>query len=264
MLKKFEISKLPNIAGDIYKRLIYFFNRYEQKVLLVIQEILMDPDNFVGLYYQAIVTKDTFKYVYEGIPPAYHKSKECPKLHANFKNFEIPSEIRDKGENEVMRFRTWFKENKHIFDTDLKRFLELLELYFYVRIPPNSIDQGNSGMLEIQNYSIEQLETEIDNIIKGAGRVYYADETNTRILRKYSKLTFLAYKQEAIPDNDTGYSDEAVKALLKAYDLEFKRPLKNLLREYYKTKYNPELAFKGELLDNLGFKSCTFCGKDNL
>jgi hypothetical protein len=82
----------------------------------------------------------------------YHKDNTCPRLKSNFLNFEIPIEITEKGENEVKRFRTWFNENKNLMETDLKRFIELLQARFFItrEINPKSIDHSNSGTEEVK------------------------------------------------------------------------------------------------------------------
>jgi hypothetical protein len=259
MFKKFDLKNIPDLQGEVYKRPIYFFSRFEIKDLLVMQALLKDPENFVGLYYNPIYREDTFRYVYENGQPAYHKLQACPRLNSQFKNFEVPEEIREKGREEVTRFRNWFKQNRELFENDTKRFSEMLELYFSVRVNPKTIEQNSSGSQLVINYNLEELEVEIDRLVKAAGRFYYANEKNTSILKRFSQWTYLAYKPSQIERNETGYSDEEVKGLLTQYDTEFKKPLKKLLVEYYKVTYNPNLSFSGELLDKLGFKCCVTC-----
>ncbi|RRB06862.1 hypothetical protein [Larkinella rosea] len=259
MLKKFDLKNLPQLQGDIYKKPIYFFSKLEKNILLAIQDLLRDPENFIGMYYTSVKRPDTYTYVYEGGRPAYHRDLVCPNLHSNFKNFEIPVEIKDKGIQEITRFRKWFHIHKEIFETDLKRFTELLEASFFIIINPATIEQKNSGIEKIRNYDLEELEIEIDDLLKKAGRFYYFTEKITIILKRFSTLTFLAYKTDPIINNDTGYSDDEVREVLKQYDREFKKPLKELLIEYYKVSLNPNLSFSGLLLDRLDFKSCSIC-----
>ena len=58
--------------------------------------------------------------------------------------------------------------------------------------------------------SIEEIKEDIDKLIKKAGRFYYASTKNKKILSAFSRLTFLAYKDEQIYNNETGYSDREV------------------------------------------------------
>mgnify|MGYP000235497960 CR=1 FL=1 len=57
-----------------------------------------------------------------------------------------------------------------------------------------------------------------DDKIKEAGRYYYANEKNTKILKRFSRASHLAYINDPIKDNNTGYSDFDVKEFLKIYD----------------------------------------------
>ncbi len=82
---------------------------------------------------------------------------------------------------------------------------------------------------------------------------------NTTILKRFSKFTYIAYESNDIYNNDTGYSDEEVKELLKGYDEEFKKPLKRHLIDYYRIKLNPEIKMEGNFLEQLGFKPCGLC-----
>ena len=123
----------------------------------------------------------------------------------------------------------------------------------------NQVKVANSGVTKKENYVLEELETKIDVLIKEAGRYYYACDKNTTILRRFSKCTFLAYRNSKIGKNDTGFSDIEVKSFLKDYDHRFKKPLKTLLHEYYRIKLNPDIQLEGSLLEQLNFKPCSHC-----
>jgi len=255
-----EIS-LSEIETSVYKKEIYFFNRKEQAMLKGIREFLRDPDNFSAQYYKPLVIKDSLRYVYPEHPPAYHKDNTCPKLQSNFINFEIPEEVREKGEVEIKRFRAFFAENKHLLDGRIKEFIEKMQARFFItrEINPKSIDYSNSGTKEVPNYSIEELEKEIDKILKEAGKYYRDNPDKQEIIKRFGKLTFLAYVHGDIYKNDSRLNDKDLKEFLKEYDIRFKKPVKNYLIEYYRLLYNPSMTFNGTLLDRLGFRKCGHC-----
>jgi hypothetical protein len=116
---------------------------------------------------------------------------------------------------------------------------------------------------EIENYDLQELEREIDKIISQAGRFFVTNPDKQSILKRFQKLTFLAYSAKEIYSNDTGLSDPELKEFLMKYDLSFKKPLKRLLLEYYRVKYNPELSFQGKLLEQLNFRLCSSCSETN-
>ena len=97
------------------------------------------------------------------------------------------------------------------------------------------------------------------NSRKEAGKYYYANSKHTKILKQYSKFAFLGTYNEPLYNNNTGYSDEEVKSFLVIYEEKFKRPIKDMLRNYYRVKFNPELEMEGYLLDQLGFRPCSHC-----
>ncbi len=248
----------PTIKGEIYKIPIYFFSKYEENELLAIQELLKNPENFFKTFYKKQKAIDTYKYIYEGKSPAYHDDRDCPRLNSRFLNYEIPVQIREQSQEKVIEFRKWFNEVKHLLNKpDI--FVERLRLRWGIVTNPKSIDYDNSGIDEIENKSIGDMENEINVLIKEAGRFYYREEKNTTILKKFSKYTYLAYKAQPINNNDTGFSDLELKELLKEYDSKFKKPLKKLLIEYYKLKLNPEIVMDKTILQAIGFIPCGHC-----
>jgi len=252
-----------NLKGQIYHIPIYFFSKYEENALLAIQELLKDPEKYFTEIYKPYVAVDTYSYIYEGQQPAYHKFPCCPRLHSDYQNFEIPSEIKQKGPEVVKEFRDWFEEVKHLLVDRPDIFVARLLARWGIVTNPRAINKFNSGTTIVENLTLEELEPRIDSLIKEAGRFYYKSDKNKAILKEFSKNTYLAYKVEAIQYNYTGYSDEEIKQLLKYYDEEFKKPLKKYLIEYYRLKFNPEIKMEGYLLERLGFNPCGLCHDDN-
>lgn len=260
IIRKTNIKDL-DLKGNIYKRPIFFFSKYEKNSLLVIQELLKDPENFFTEIYTPLKEKvDTYSYVYEREKPAYHNSIDCPLIHSDYNNFEIPEVIKNKGIDEIKRFRNWFKHNEYLLDKP-DVFVMRLDLKWGIKTNLRAINFENSGWSEIDNYDLEKLESKIDALIKDAGRYYYASDKNKKILRRFSKLTFLAYQPGVIDDNNTGFNDEIVKQFLKDYDDKYKKPLKYYLIEYFRLKLNPNIKLDGRLLDKLNFKPCSKCYK---
>lgn len=264
IVQRTDITKV-NITGHIYKLPIFFFSRFEANLLLVIKEFIKDPELFFkDLYVPLPAHKDTFFYIYDydGKKPAYHKTTNCERLNSAFENFVIPKQIRDKGKGDVLEFRQWFKTVEDIFKTDKQAFVFRLFTKYGIQTNPEALGKDNSGHQYFTNLDLTNVEIKIDALIKEAGKYYYASEKNTIILKRFSDKTFLAYRTDPIENNNTGYTDEEVRAFLQEYDKTFKIPLKIMLREYYRVKYNPDLNFSGILLDNLGFKPCSSCYED--
>lgn len=269
ILRKINLADIGDIEGEVYKKPIYFLSKFEIKYLLLMQSLLKDPEKFAIEVYKPIVNKDTFQFVYESEqPPAYHTNKNCERLTAGFKNFEIPFEIKERAKEQggeelekmqVQKFRDWFKKHFELFQTDSEGFLKRLDIDWNVQRRVNEIEKDNSGIENIENYNLADLEKEIDKIITEAGRFFTSNPDKQSIIRRFQKLTFLAYKKDEITSNDTGLSDEELKKFLLHYDITFKKPIKKYLLEYYRVKYNPDLSFEGKLLERLNFRECSVC-----
>jgi hypothetical protein len=251
------------LSGEVYKYKLYLFSQYEENSLLAIQELFKNPEKYFNEIYDPMVMLDSKKFIYKEQQPAYHTSTDCQRLHSDFTNFELPQEIIDRGENEIERFRTWFIENRYLLEDPIS-FVFRLKMAFNIEYNPKAINYENSGFSVFKNYSLEQLEKDIDFLIKEAGRFYYANEKNTSILKIFGKYSGCAYLDNPLYNNYTGYSDDEVKLFLKDYHMKFKLPLKKLLVEYYRVKLNPKLEFAETFMDALGFRKCGTCKKREL
>ena len=249
---------------EIYEKPIYILNQYEKQKLIGIQGLLSDPANFTKHKYKKIIKSDSFSYIYEGGIPAYHLDEHCDKLKLDFTNFELPSEIKEKGEDEIKKFRNWFKQNMYLLDKP-DVFKVRLELAFGLKNAPESIDHLNSGVEKIENLNLNELKSRVDGIISRSAK--YFNESGPRkkeVIKRYTKNTYLGFSKQILNNNDTGFDDETIKKFLREYDKHFKKPLKLLLIQFYRVKLNPKLSFEGKLLEQLGFKLCSNCYKNSI
>lgn len=263
IIARIDFKQIGNLQGEVYKKPIYFFSDYEKNNLLGLKELLKDPETFIQEFYVPIENTDNLRYVYEGGKPAYHAKPDCERLNSNYRNFEIPEEIREKGKDEVLKFRSWFKENQYLLEKP-DVFVERLQRFFDVTMNPKAIDYENSGVEVKENLNLEELEKRINKYISDAGQYFNnADQEKKDVIRRFQKHTFLAYSNKDIQNNNTRFSDETIKKFLKQYDVHFKRPIKDLLIEYYRVLHNPDLKFEGNLLEQLGFRPCGACHNEN-
>ena len=258
ILRKLDYSKL-NLDGTIYSCPIFFLNKREEQALLAYKEFVKNPERFVDEIYQRVEIVDNYKYVFEGEAPCYHRREDCERLHSEFRNYEIPQEIRNRGIEWVNKYREWFKENLYLLESRE----DVLEMRIYaafgIHVKAKEIIKENSGVKTIINFELNQLEEKLNTLIKEAGKYYYKSSKHTRILKQYSKFAFLGAYADSLYNNNTGYSDEVVKELLLEYEEQYKKPIIEMLYNYYRVKFNPELEMEGALLDQLGFRPCIHC-----
>lgn len=259
ILRKLDLGKL-DLKGQIYDKPIYVFNKREEQSLLAYKELLMNPERFVKEIYQKVEIKDSYRYVYEGEMPCYHKVGDCERLNAEFCNFRIPEEIREQGVETVQRFRTWFKGNSYLLEGKEDVFEMRINAAFHLRLKIEEMKPlKNSGITTMNNWTLEELKNKINETLKQAGHYYYQSPKNTAILRQYGKWAYIGNYQGVIKNNKTGYADAEVKMFLRDYERRFKQPIKAMLCDYYRMKFNPELALNGTLLEQLGFRACHSC-----
>lgn len=248
-------------AESIYKREIYFFNQFEKKQLSSLKSLIKNPTELISSFYTPLeghVDKKEFVFENNGQTNAYHSDKNCRLLNNPYENVRIPKGLKKAGIT-VEEFRDWFENNmmNHFQNRKYDVIVEAVWYKFNVRVSVQDfVVYENSDNTYVNNYRIEDLEKEIDKRIKDAGRYFYDHKD---ILKTYSLRTFLAYKEEEIKDNNTGMSDQELKDFLKDYDKRFKEPVKSLLIEWYKIKFNPKMEIKASLLETLNFKPCPCC-----
>ncbi len=254
-----EIGQSDSIDNNaIYKWPVYFLSPVEIKKITRQREFLKDPENILKVYKKR-VTVDSKQFVFEGMKPSYHTDSDCQNLKSKYNNYEIPAEIKERGDDEINKFRIWFKKNQIDLEEKPDLFVMKLKIAFSLDVVPLAVVYDNSGITEIDNLNLNDLEQRMDNILKLAGNFYKDNPDKQTVLRRFQKYTFLAYKTEPIKNNDTQLTDEQLKSLLFEYDMKFKKPFKDLLLQYYMVKFNPELKFNGLLLEQLGFKICQNC-----
>lgn len=230
ILRQLDVTKFDSIEEGIYKWDIYFFNKKENANLKGLREFLRDPTKFTLKYYHPIEVVDSYKYIYPESQPSYHKDNTCIRLKSNFRNAEIPVAIQQKGKEEVIQFRDWYKKTQ-FKDNDTKDFIYKLQIRFpYVgEINPKTIDYANSGTIEKKNYSLTELEKEIDLLLRAAADYFKSNTELQPIIKRYQKLTFLGYVYGDLFSNDSGLNDDELKKILRNYHEKFKAPVRDLL-----------------------------------
>lgn len=225
------------------------------------KELLINPENYFNKIYKKYVAKDSLKFTDPERNPCYHSNPKCERLNSDFQTFEIPEEIREKGLEKVNEFREWFKTVQHFIESKPDVFAERLRSKYGIITNPQAINLKNGGYIAIENYNVSDIENQIDTLLSDSAKFYFSSTKNTMILKKLSRDSYLGYSPNNLLKNDTGYSDEEVKVLLREYNEKFKRPLKRLLIIYYRLKHNPNIQIDASYLDQLGFIKCRHCSE---
>ncbi len=218
---------------------------------------ILKDENFIRDSKLTLTVKpDNYKWVYEGRSPAFHYSNKCSKLFSDYENFEVPSDIREKGKDTVFEFRSWFVENKERFKLCPEVFeVELLAKYGIHSNLKGVFVQRNSAF-DINELSLEELDKAMSKLMRKNLSAFNGKKQN--IFRSYGRQIYLAYRDDVL-DPRSGVSDNYIKSILKDFDENVRKPLIRNIELHYRIKYNPELEFEKEQLELAGFKPCSYC-----
>lgn len=254
----FKLDKSDfDYESEIYKHSINYLNLLEKRDLLSIKCLYEFPEIFFKDYYSKIVAVDTLKFVFEEQQPAFHSDNACPNLLSDFENYLIPEVIKiDKQE---MEYRDWFKQNIRL--TDRKILTDLFKDIHYRKwnCLPLLVDYENSGAFEFMNLNVDEIESNIDTLLHDAKSYIEKSPTIKKIISALGKRSYAFNKSETLNLDGIPYDRETISEVLKIFELEYKRPLINMLKEYYRVNYNPNLVFEENILIGLGFRQCKVC-----
>ncbi len=242
-----------------YKKAIYFLNRLDKTNLLYFKKLCEDPIENIDTVYNPINVIDNKEFVYEGGKPSYHKVEDCDRLSSNFINFRIPEQIKEKGNESIEEFRKWFKENQTLFAEKPDVYQMRLNTKYGIVQSIEKVDYKNSGNAYKENLTIAEIETRIDSILHNASEYYKADLKRQVAIRAFQKSTFLAFKGQPIEKNNTEYTDEELKEILKEYYHLFIQPTIFYLKEHFKAFYNSNIEINEKIFEHLNFKKCGAC-----
>lgn len=258
------IGEIPDNIRDWqpYKKSIYFLNRLDKTNLQYFKKFCENPIENIDTIYNPIEVIDKKVFVYEGSSPSYHKYENCERLSSNFINYRIPTEIKEKGEEEIEKYRAWFKENAETFAERPDIYQMRLQTKFGIIEGIQQVDYKNSGNVYKENLTLEEIESRIDSLLYNAAQYYKRDERRQQAIKRFQTATFLAFKEDDINDNPTDYTDDELKAILKEYFYLFIEPTIYFLKEFFKTFYSTDIEINEKIFEGLNFKKCGYCYSD--
>ena len=106
--------------------------------------------------------------------------------------------------------------------------------------------------------SVEELEEEINALIASTAKYIHKYKINP-ILKAYSKYYYQVKEGFVVSEIKTDHSNEEIESVLLEYKNKYKKPLGNLLKTYFRAKYNPDLKYDESILKQLGFTPFPCC-----
>lgn len=255
------IGEIPDNIREwqLYKKSIYFLNRLDKTNLQYFKKFCENPIENIVTIYKPIEISDNHEFVYEGSNPSYHKYENCDRLSSNFINYRLPAEIKKRGDDTIEEYRKWFKENEKVFSERPDVYQMRLQTKFGIIESIQKVDYKNSGNVYKENLTLLEIETRIDSLLYNAAQYYKEDEKRQQVIKRYQTATFLAFKEDEIDGNETSYSDEVLKSILREYYYLFVEPTIYYLKEFFKVFYNADIEINEKIFEQLNFKKCGYC-----
>jgi len=259
ILQKVDLFKSGVEIGDLYfTDLTKILSTPELKLLALYQEMLKDPENLLLTKYVKKEYKDSKRFVYESSHPSYHKDHCCKKLSASFENFEIPVEIKQKGDDEIKKYRTFFKSNINLYHKNFDTFMAQAKMKFNLKNPPKEVDYKNSGTEMVFNATGSDIETRINELLL---EMESYRKSSAEINKEISLSGYATHKVKTNDEHGNWVRKADIKGSVICIWHAYKNELKNLLKEYFRIKLNPEFKFDVNILEQLNFRACQHCCK---
>lgn len=253
-----KIDKLELVEDEVLSR-VKILSKEEKLQIFAYKKLLANDEDLVQIYKP--ISKRTSKFVTTTQNPRYHTDKNCKVLNNDFISYTIPPSILKKGEEDVAKYRKWFKQNKALLESDPSTFYDKQKEAFNTSEKLESVKFDNSGVTEIENLSIEEIEAYLEKLITDYDTFISSESTSKAISLNSEKAKYLVGAgTKYVKYAETGLSSEEVIAILKKY-LAMKKDTIKYLQMYYRVKLNPDLSIDTKLLEGLGFLECPYCAK---
>jgi hypothetical protein len=242
-----KFSKSDSI--DLYKSYLgSILSEKEMGFLVVYKKLCEDPKSAIGMY-KKVKFKPNPSMVYEGRPPSYHANRQCESITSNYFNIQIPAEINGRGAVEIKKFRKFCIDHRDMIENEDTRVFVKLEAQFFLKNPLKTVFALNTGDQSFMDLDQDAIEGLIDDLLMGSEAFRNQDEYTSKLIKAKGYGTHIV-KEAKVPDHP-----------LYIWHNEYKQPLKKILKHYFRVKFNEDLKFDGQLLNQLGFRPCGKCFK---
>ena len=183
-------------------------------------------------------------------PPKYHINSECETLYKDFSNFQIPEEIKSRGQEEIEKFRKFASKNKKFLNEGKEDlFLHHLKTEFKLKYDVNKVLYENSGKtsIEVGEFDLDRIALKINKAIEGIEKIRTTEEG-----KKSIEAYLYASPNKVLKHDNLSPIDKEL--------LEIKKDLLCYVSVYNVNKYASEgVEYTKSLLNLYGFEPCGKC-----
>ncbi len=203
---------------------------------------------------------DTHTMLFEKHKPAYHKNKECIRLHADYVNYYIPNEVRERGDTEVDRFRKFVKGllNKGYKLEDEGTIIAIKAEFQFSDKNFGKIEENNSGKMDfmhaLDSMNLLEIHAQIAQIIHKLNMFSSQSEIYRQVYRLRYREPYMIRKLMKNKSKEQKNIAEELKLLKENL-------LLSLIASYKKENNFNQSDIEEELLQELNFVPCSTCCK---
>ena len=247
---------------DLYHADIQFcLSNAETNFLAKAKTFFISVDR-LSLMFDPIEIKDNLSFIFAAQAPAYHLSNECQRLNSNWFNYYVPTEVKDRGVQEVLRFRKFIsdsikRDNLYLghpaLTIALKAEFKILDTNF------GRVEKNNSGVVE---FGDELEKANLEYITHALDTVYSELLAFKDLSDIHKKIYNMRYFDPKKIKRLTKFASPEEKEIAEKF-AELKAKLIIALVESYKKENDfDQNMVEEDLLIQLGFHKCSAC-KDN-
>ena len=242
----------------LYSEDLKFVLSKDERSLMAKAKTFFECPDRLTLRYKPIETTDRYQYIFEGNTPAYHANAACKRLHSNYINYYLPSDVRAKGTDEINKFRRYISNARKAGEQlDSDAFILSVRAQFQISdLNFGKVERSNTGAAsfskELENRDLAYINLSLQKIYKELAAFKDISTLHKKIYQmRYFDANKIKRMAKLSSDEEKGVAEEFA---------ELKAKLIIALTELYKK----ESGFKQEeleekILTNLGFHRCSEC-----
>lgn len=188
--------------------------------------------------------------------PKFHKDASCETLQSDFQNYRVPEEIRQRGPEEISRFRQFAYDNRKLIGEGREDvFLMRIAQEFRLGQELGKISMPNSGAAshrKLGDLTLDEVEKRIAALLDSIEKMRESPEGN----RAITSYIYSPTPNRLLSTNENLTDTE--RAVLQA-----KSELLELVLYYHVLKHKSgSISFDISLLKLFGFEKCGKCLRD--
>lgn len=210
-----------------------------------------------AITFKPIEVKDKYRLLSEGSKPAYHINDACDRLNSKYINYYVPSEVQNKGQEEVIRFRKYVQNllNSEGVLEEANIFAIRTEFLFSDN-HFGKIERDNSGGMDfsmtLRKLSLEELEVQL---LENQKKISHF----SRKSKEHKKIYNMRYKEPREIRSLMKNRNEEIKALADELATLKEQLILVLIEKIRKETGFNQSDIEEELLTELGFTPCKTC-----